>query len=96
MKTFLQVDTSIKMILGMFFLKLTNANIKFLVEEFIWRTYTITKAFYLAKWVELIDKYKFAKAALDKISKISVVYVFTLKTLNLAIYPFWATFLATL
>lgn len=71
----------------MLFLKLTNANIKFLVEEFIWRTYTITKGLSLAKKVELIDKHKFAKTALDKISKILVVYDFTLKTQNLAIYP---------
>ena len=46
--------------------------------------------------VYLIDKQKFAKAALDKNSEIFVVYVVVLEALKLAIHPFWALLLATL
>lgn len=63
--TFLRTDTSMKMIVKMLFLKLSNMDIKFQAGKFTEKTYTITKALPRAERVELIDKHKFAKASFD-------------------------------
>lgn len=44
-ETFLLTDTSMEVILEMSFLKLSNANIKFLARKLTWETYTITIAY---------------------------------------------------
>lgn len=45
----------------------------------------MAKALPIAKWVKLINKHKFAKAALDKNSKMFVMHVAILKASQLAI-----------
>lgn len=45
----------------------------------------MAEALHKAKWVKLINKYKFAKAALDKNSKTFIIHVVILKALQLAI-----------
>lgn len=42
--------------------------------------YTAAKTILIAKWVDLIDNHKFAKAALKEVSKTFVIYVAALET----------------
>lgn len=58
------------MILEIFFLIFSNINIQFVEKKLVWRSYTITKILPIIKKVQLIDKKKFAKTALDKKSEI--------------------------
>lgn len=54
-----------------------------------WRTYITTETIFTAKQVELIDKQKFIKVALDKNFKIFVIYVIALEALaGITIYLF--------
>ncbi len=66
--------TSIKVVLGMPFLALSNADIQFGVETFTWRSYTVAEVLPTARRVKLIDKHEFAKAALGKNSETFVVH----------------------
>lgn len=86
-EAFLLAETSIEVILGMLFLKFSNADIKFLAVELIWKTYTVTKALSTAKKEELIDKHEFAKAVLDKDFETFIIHVSTLEALRPAIQP---------
>ena len=78
-ETFLLADISVEMVLGMFFLTLSNANLQFPKKELTWRSYTIAKALPTTKRVELFDKKEFIKAALNKNSETFMVYVATLE-----------------
>ena len=78
-ETFLLVDISVAVVLGMLFLTLSNADIQFNKKEFTWKSYSTAKAMLTTKQVELIDKKKFVKVALDKNSKTFVVHVTTLE-----------------
>lgn len=55
-ETFLLADTSIKILLGIFFISLSNIDIKFAKKEFIWRFYIISKTLSTTKQVEFINK----------------------------------------
>ena len=57
------------------FLTFSNADIQFAEKELTWRSYTAAKALPTTKWVKLINKKKFAKAALDEESETFVVHV---------------------
>lgn len=59
-----------EVILEIFFLIFSNINIQFVEKKLVWRSYTITKILPIIKKVQLIDKKKFAKTALDKKSEI--------------------------
>ena len=74
-KTFLLADISAKVVLDMPFLILSNADIQFVEKELTWRSYTTAMALPTTKRTELIDKKKFAKAALDENSETFLVYV---------------------
>ena len=74
-KTFLVVDTKFKVILGMLFLKLSNADVSFDKRTLMWRTYTINKALPIIERVQIIDKKDFLIAALDANSKTFVVHM---------------------
>ena len=69
----------------MFFLTFSNANIQFAKKELTLRFYTIEKTLPTTLKVELINKKKFAKAALDEYSKICVVQIAALETM--AVHP---------
>lgn len=77
----------------MLFLTFSNTNIQFAEKELIWRSYSITKVLSTTKWVELIDKKKFAKTVLDKESETFVVYVTALEApiIEMRIHTFRAT-----
>ncbi len=78
-ETFLLVDTSVEVVLGMPFLSLSNADFQFSAEELTWRSYTATEALPTTRRVKLIDKKEFAKAALDENSETFVVHVAALE-----------------
>ena len=74
-ETFLLANTSMKMVLRMFFFTLNNTNIQFTEKKLTWRLYTIKKVLLTSQRIKLIDKKKFAKAVLDENVKAFVVYV---------------------
>lgn len=78
-KTFLLADISIKVVLGISFLTLSDVDIWFAKKELIQRSYITTKALSTTKRVELINKSKFATAAMDENSEMLMIYVITLK-----------------
>ncbi len=75
-----------EVVLGMPFLSLSNANVKFAeLGKLTWRTYTAAKALPTTSRVELINKREFARAALDENSETFVVHVSALEAMT--IYP---------
>ncbi|MCJ1347046.1 hypothetical protein MMC31_005267 [Peltigera leucophlebia] len=54
-ETFLWDDTSMEVVLGLPFLTLSDANIRFAGKELVWRSYTAAKALPTIQRVELID-----------------------------------------
>lgn len=92
-KTFLLTDISIKMILGMPFLPLSNADVEFIESDKLsWRSYNTVKALPITSRVEHINKKEFIKTALDENSEIYVMDVATLKAIEpveILIYSSW-------
>ena len=88
-ESFLLAETSMKVVLEMPFLALSNADIQFAEKELIWRSYTADEALPTTKRVELIDKKEFAKAALDEESETLVVHVAAVEAplAGIAIHP---------
>ena len=80
-KTFLLANISAKVVLGMFFLALSNISIKFAAQKLTQRSYTTAKALPMIKQVEFINKKEFTKAAQDKQLEIFVVHVAALEVL---------------
>ena len=74
-KTFLVANTKFEVILGMFFLKISNANMSFGEKRLMWRTYTTNKALSTTKQVQIIDLKEFIIVALDVDSKTFVMHV---------------------
>ena len=74
-ETFLVANTKFEVILGMPFLKFSNADILFREEILMWRIYTTNKALPIIERVQIIDKKDFVIAALDVDSKMFVMYV---------------------
>lgn len=60
-KTSLLANTSIKVVPGIIFLSLSNANLQFGANKLIWRICIATKAIPTARQVELIDNHKFVR-----------------------------------
>ena len=65
-ETFLLANISMEVILGMFFLTLSNADVQFAEKELTWKTYTTKETLITTCWVKIIDRKKFAKVALDE------------------------------
>ena len=74
-KTFLVTDTKFEVILGMPFLKLSNADVSFGKGILMWRTYITNKALLTTKQVQIINKKDFVIAALDIDSEMFVVHM---------------------
>ena len=64
-ETFLVANVSPEVVLGMFFLTLSGADVDFSDRELRWRTYTIKEVLPTTRRVELVGKKEFATAALD-------------------------------
>lgn len=74
-KTFLLADSSMGVVLGMFFLTLNKADFRVAERELEWRSYITVEALPITRKVEIIDKKKFASAALDPEDETFVVHV---------------------
>ena len=68
-------NTKFEMILGMLFLKISNADVLFGKRTLMWRTYTTNKTLATTKQVQIVDLKEFVIAALDVDSKTFVVPV---------------------
>ena len=85
-KIFLLVNISIEVVLSMFFLIFSNANIQFAKKELTWKIYITKEALSTTRQVEFINQKKFAKAALDKNIKDFAIYI-SFFGLRIIIYP---------
>lgn len=82
----------------MFFLVLSNADVKFDARKLTWRKYTIAEVMPIARQVKLINKHKFVEVSLNGVSETFVVYMAVLKAsmLIMIIDLIRETFLAVL
>lgn len=83
---FLLANISVKMVLQISFLILSNANIWFDKKKLTWKSYTAAKALPIIKQIEIIDKKKFAKTAFDENIEAFLVYVTSLSLSSISIY----------
>lgn len=74
-------NTNMATILAMFFLTICNANLLFVEQDFIWRSYISVQALLTIKYIKIINKKDFDKAALNRNSKIFVIDIAILKAL---------------
>ena len=74
-KIFLVANTKFKVILGMLFLKISNADMAFDEDILMWKSYTTNKARPSTKQVQLVDLKEFDIVALDADSKTFVEHV---------------------
>lgn len=81
-QTYFLTDTYMEIVLGMLFLLLSNADIKFDTEKLSWRTSIIAEAMLMRKKVELMNKFEFIKPALNKDAEIYIVYITTLEIIG--------------
>ena len=64
-KTFLLANISLEVVLRMLFLILSKADIRFAERKLVWRTYMAAETLPTTRRVKIIDKRKFAVAALN-------------------------------
>ena len=74
-ETFLLANSSIKELLGMPFLNLSNVDVQFAKKKLTWRIYTTKKTLPTIRQVEIIDWKKFAQAALDENVETFMIHV---------------------
>ena len=64
----------------MHFITLSGADVDFLGQKLLWKTYTTEEAFLNTRYIELMGKKEFAAVALDPESETFVVYVGSLSS----------------
>ncbi len=74
-ESFLLVDVSPDIVLGMPFLTMSNADVDFQARDLQWRSYTIGEVLPTTRRVELIGKKEFVAVALDPEHEAFVVHV---------------------
>ena len=74
-ETFLVANTKFEVVLGMSFLKISNANVAFGEETLTWKFFTTNKALPTSKQVQLVDPKELVIAALDVDSKTFIVHM---------------------
>ena len=74
-KTFLVANTKFIVVLGIFFLKISNANMTFGKRILTWKSYTTNKAILTTERVQLVNLKEFVIAALDTDNKTFVMHV---------------------
>ena len=77
-ETLLLANIGLEMVLGMFFLTLSKADIRFMEWKLVWRTYTAAKALPTIRRVEIIDKRELAAAALNVDDETFIMHVVAL------------------
>ena len=76
------------MVLGMLFLTLSKADVRFTEQKLVWRTYTAAEALPTTRRVEIIDKKELAAATLNVDNETFVVHVAALaERTTMPIYP---------
>ena len=65
-ETFLVAETRMEVVLGMLFLTLSSANIRFAERELVWSTYIDAETLRTTRRVEVIDKKEFAATQVSK------------------------------
>ena len=83
-ETFLVADTKFEVVLGMPFLKISNADIAFGERPLMWKSYTTKEALLTTERVQLVDPKEFVIAALDADSKTFIVHVAILEREEMA------------
>ena len=68
-------DTKFEVVLGIPFLKISNADVAFGKETFTWKSYTIKESLPITEQVQLVDPNEFVIAALDANSETFVMYM---------------------
>ena len=86
-KTFLVANTLFEVVLGMPFLKISNANVAFGEGTLTWKSYTTNKALPTTERVQLVDPKEFVIAALDADSETFVVHVAIREQEEMAMNP---------
>ena len=86
-ETFLVADNKFEMVLGMFFFKISNADIAFSEGTLTWKFYITNEALLTTEQVQLVDPKEFVIAALDADSKTFIVYVAIWEQEKMAIDP---------
>ena len=86
-ETFLVADTKFEVILGMPFLKISNADVAFGEGTLTWKSYTTNKALPTTERVQLVDPKEFVIAALDADSETFVVHVAIREQEEMAMNP---------
>ena len=84
---FLVADTKFEVILGMLFLKLSNAELSFGEGTLTWKSYTTSETLPTIKRVQLVDPMEFVIAALDADSETFVVHVVIQEREEMAMDP---------
>ena len=74
-ETFLVADTKFEMILKIFFLKISNADVAFGEKTLTWKSYTTNKALPTIEQVQLVNLKRFVIAALDTNSETFIMYI---------------------
>ena len=74
-ETFLLAHIGLEVVLGMLFLTLSKADIRFADRELVWRTYTAAEVLPMTRKVEIIGKKEFAMAALNADNETFVMHV---------------------
>ena len=74
-KTFLVTNTKFKVILGMLFLKISNANVIFGKKTLMWKTYITNKTLPTTKQVQIVDLEEFVIAVVNINNKTFVMHV---------------------
>ena len=69
------VDIKFEVILKILFLKISNTDILFDKETFMWKSYTTNKALFIIEQVQIVDLKEYVIAALDTHSKTFVIHV---------------------
>ena len=74
--------------MGMLFLTLNKADIRFAERKLVWRIYMAAEALPMTRRIEIIDKKEFAAAALNADDKTFVVHIAALaEPTTIPIYP---------
>lgn len=76
------------MILNMFFLTFSNANMLFAERKLNWWSYILAKTLLTTKRVQIITYKKFATIVLNSIEEVFIIYIAYLGT-KISIYLAW-------
>ena len=68
-------NTKFEIILGMLFLKISNADVSFGEKILMWKSHTTNKALPITKQIQIVNPKEFVIAALDINNEMFVMYV---------------------